>query len=121
MVSTGKYIQMNVIGSRLREERDRLGLSQAAFGEIGGVKANAQGIYEKGDRYPDASYLNALAAAGVDVLYVITGDRTPLTNASISPREALVIERYRMLPEQDQLAVDRLTSALAETAGRYSK
>mgnify|MGYP000888430742 CR=1 FL=1 len=61
------------IGERLREERSRLGLSQAQLGEIGGVQKQAQLKYEKGDRQPDALYLEAVAAAGVDVLYVLTG------------------------------------------------
>ncbi|MCL7660626.1 XRE family transcriptional regulator, partial [Klebsiella pneumoniae] len=42
----------NNIGSRLREERERLGLSQQALGEIGGVKKLTQLNYEKGDRAP---------------------------------------------------------------------
>lgn len=63
------------IGERLREERSRLGLSQAELGEAGGVQKQAQLKYEKGDRQPDALYLEAVAAAGVDVLYVLTGER----------------------------------------------
>jgi transcriptional regulator with XRE-family HTH domain len=61
---------------RLREERERLGLSQTEFGQIGGVKKVAQINYEKGVRQPDAAYLAAIAAAGVDVLYVLTGQRS---------------------------------------------
>ncbi|QKH37306.1 helix-turn-helix transcriptional regulator [Achromobacter pestifer] len=58
---------------RLKEERIRLGMSQTAFGELGGVKVLAQRNYETGKRSPDASYLERLAAMGVDVLYVVTG------------------------------------------------
>jgi len=32
-------------------------------------------LYEKGERKPDIDYLVAVACAGVDVLYVITGKR----------------------------------------------
>lgn len=63
---------MSGIGTRLRQERRRLGLSQREMGQIGGVAANAQGKYESGDRMPKADYLAALAGAGVDVLYVLT-------------------------------------------------
>jgi transcriptional regulator with XRE-family HTH domain len=62
-------------GDRLREERERTGLNQVAFAALGGVKKLAQINYEKGERSPDADYLAGLAAAGVDVLYVITGQR----------------------------------------------
>lgn len=52
------------IGSRLREERERLKLTQRAFGEFGGVEPNAQGKYESGERAPKADYLAAVAAQG---------------------------------------------------------
>lgn len=68
---------MSKIGERLREERKRLGMSQEAFGALAGVKTNAQFNYEAGNRSPDSDYLSALAKHGVDVLYVLTGRRTP--------------------------------------------
>lgn len=119
MVSIGNYIQMNGIGDRLREERERLRLSQGAFGAIGGVKGNAQGNYEKGDRFPDAAYLALVAAKGVDVLYVITGRRTPALEGSLTDDESDVLDHYRELPDPDRAAVQRLTTALAESAARY--
>lgn len=64
---------MSTTGERLREERERLGLSQSAFGELGGVLKRAQINYEKGERQPDAAYLSAIADAGADVLYILTG------------------------------------------------
>ena len=69
---------MSEIGTRLRQERRRLGLSQREMGQIGGVAANAQGKYESGDRLPKADYLAALAGAGVDVLYVLTSRHSPI-------------------------------------------
>jgi len=62
-------------GERLREERQRLGLTQTALGEAGGVRVQAQRLYEQDKRNPDTKYLAAIAASGVDVLYVITGRR----------------------------------------------
>jgi len=63
------------IGERLREERQRLGLSQPAFGEIAGVTKKTQMLYESGERSPDAAYLSAMAGAGADVRYIVTGER----------------------------------------------
>jgi transcriptional regulator with XRE-family HTH domain len=68
------------IGERLREERNRLRLSQSAMGAIGGVETNAQGNYESGSRSPKASYLEKIATAGVDINYVVTGFRTARFN-----------------------------------------
>lgn len=71
----GEGAFLTTIGERLREARAATGLSQTAFAELGGVLKGAQIKYESGERFPDASYLAAVAAAGVDVRYVITGKR----------------------------------------------
>jgi len=73
------------ISDRLRKERERFGLNQADFGALGGVKKLAQFNYEKGERQPDSAYLAALAAHGVDVLYVLTGQRVPASLLSAAP------------------------------------
>lgn len=70
-----KITHASDFGARLRSERELMLLSQEALGAAGGVKKNAQHNYETGKRLPDASYLAAIAAAGVDVLYVLTGER----------------------------------------------
>ncbi|HGM7876730.1 TPA: helix-turn-helix domain-containing protein [Pseudomonas aeruginosa] len=64
---------MDVIGPRLKSERTRLGFNQTDFGAIGGVQKQAQIKYEKGMRIPGADYLAAIAKAGADVQYIITG------------------------------------------------
>ncbi|WP_296181797.1 helix-turn-helix domain-containing protein [Pseudomonas sp. UBA1879] len=66
---------MTGIGQRLRQERNRLKLSQSALGAIGGVETNAQGNYESGARSPKADYLLRITQAGVDIYYVLTGVR----------------------------------------------
>lgn len=111
---------MSGIGARLREERERLELSQRAFGEIGGVEPNAQGKYENGDRTPKADYLAAVAAKGVDVLYVLTGARTPAPIENLSEVEGWVLGSYRTLIKEDQDAILRMTTALAEYKATYA-
>lgn len=103
------------LGERLRAERDRLGLSQEDFGRAGGVNRNSQANYEKGIRTPDAAYLAAVAAAGVDVLYVLTGQRTPSREEGLSVKEEKVLQNFRSLSEGDQAAIQRLTHALKES------
>ena len=119
MGSTGLCIQMSGIGYRLRKERERLGLSQRAFGEIGGVEANAQGKYESGDRAPKADYLAAVAAKGVDVLYVLTGTPTPIPVDNLSVAEEKVLGSYRVLDKEDQDAIRRLTTTMGELSASY--
>lgn len=69
---------MKEITDRLREERIRLGLTQEELAVLGGVRVNAQSVYERGTRVPNAKYLSNVDKAGVDVLYVVTGKRTPI-------------------------------------------
>jgi len=63
-----------IVGDRIREERKRLGLSQAAFATKVGVHRRTQVNYESGERKPDTEYLEALALAGGDIGYVLTGE-----------------------------------------------
>ncbi|MDY7564558.1 helix-turn-helix domain-containing protein [Pseudomonas sp. RTC3] len=111
---------MSGIGSRLRKERERLGLSQRAFGEIGGVEANAQGKYESGDRAPKADYLAAVAARGVDVLFVLTGTYTPTPVDNLSHTEEKILGSFRTLHKEDQDAIRRLTTTMAELSTSYA-
>ena len=92
------------IGRRLRQERKRLGLSQKAMGELGGVAANAQGKYESGERAPRADYLAALAAAGVDVLFVLTSRRSARVqiDSAFSKVDAVPINSELLLVEIQQ-------------------
>jgi len=61
--------------NRLREERKRLELSQARMADLCGVSLVSQQNYEKGVRKPDSAYMEALASAGADVFYILTGGR----------------------------------------------
>lgn len=62
------------IGDRLKEERGRLGMSQPDFAALAGTTKKSQITYEKGVM-PDAGYLAAIALAGADIQYVVTGER----------------------------------------------
>lgn len=77
-------------GSRLKAERQRLGMTQEAFGTSCGVLKGAQINYESGKRHPDTDYLAAAAQIGVDVLYVITGQRS-----AASAAEQQLLARFR--------------------------
>lgn len=66
---------MSQMFERLKEERERLRMSQEGFGVLGGVTKRTQAYYESGERTPDATYLAGIAGGGVDVNYVITGER----------------------------------------------
>ena len=79
--------------SRLREEREKLGLSQEEFGEKCGVRKQAQCLYENGKGRPNSAYLEAAVALGVDIGYIFTGKASQTTDAHIDrARLKLAIE-----------------------------
>lgn len=105
-----KYYQMDVLGERLKEERTRLGLSQSDFAALGGVKQHAQFQYEKGMRRPNFDYLSALAGAGVDVWYLLTGEKGARLESS---EERLIIAGFRGLDRSKREALLVLFTAFA--------
>jgi transcriptional regulator with XRE-family HTH domain len=99
-----RFFMTQSIGSRLLSERERKGLSQARMCEITGVSRKTQFTYETGARLPDASYLAAIEAAGLDLLYIVTGRRT---NGSIN--DALLQDVLRRVEEAVGTAKPEMT------------
>lgn len=111
---------MSDIGSRLRQERKRLGLSQREIGRLGGVAANAQGKYESGERVPKADYLAALASIGVDVLYVLTNRRaTTVAMDNLVSRVAKTGGEPAAMFVEVQQAVSQLVTTIEHISSTY--
>lgn len=78
----------NNFGRRLKSERERLGMTQPQFAELGGIKRATQHLYEQDATAPDIEYLFKLDANGVDVIFLLFGEsRRGVSSAghSISP------------------------------------
>ena len=82
------------IGKRLREERERLGLSQPALAAVAGTTKQTLFSWETGKTAPDGFQLAALATSGADVLYILTGERNPSMPA-LDAAEQVLLESYR--------------------------
>lgn len=93
---------MDVFGERLKAERKRLGLKSMELAQIGNVGAVAQSNYERGKRHPDSVYLAAIAAAGVDVQYVLTGRRS--SEPVLTPEEKTVLAAWKNASKEVQAA-----------------
>lgn len=104
------------IGDRLKEERERLGFNQTDFAAQAGASKNSQYNYEKGERSPDAAYLSAVADQGVDVLYVVTGERTPKPADSVSAEVAEFLNVYQHINDADRDVLFRTACAFASAA-----
>lgn len=102
------------LGERLREERERLGLSQAEFAEKVGVHRNTQVRYESGKRQPDSDYMAQIQDLGVDAGYLIFGRRTdPISIYSLAVASVLP-----KIAERVGLSVDALFE-LIQLAAEY--
>lgn len=95
-------------------ERDRLGLNQAECARLGGVSKNTQGNYETGQTSPSADYLLALAGHGLDMLYVLTGQRGIDTVGVLSAEEAALVDNYRAAGPAHQASLRQVGAAFAE-------
>ncbi|WP_334469221.1 helix-turn-helix domain-containing protein [Arsenophonus sp. PmNCSU2021_1] len=112
------------VGERLKSERLRLGLSQEIFAERCGVKKLTQYNYEKSERHPDAGYLIAAKALGVDLLYVMTGERSDEASALDVVRdeeEAEVLTAFRHIPGETREVAKRTLTAMAEKKAARSR
>lgn len=112
-----------LIGQRLRQERERLQLSQSVLAEETGVGRKTQYNYEEGDRSPDTNYLVKAAAIGVDVVYVLTGARMPpaaVTSQGVQPiseDEQALLSRFRRMPLDERESFLQIVGVLASKRG----
>ncbi|MNJ15712.1 transcriptional repressor DicA [compost metagenome] len=106
------------IGARLQSERKRLNLNQEQLASIVGVSKRTLASYESGAREAGAVLLNLAAAAGLDVLYVITGNRLPVAERVLSVDEMEMVEHVRALGDEDKGAVTRLLRAFGHKLDR---
>lgn len=101
---------------RLKEERERLGLIQQQLADIGGVTKTTLFNYENG-REPSSKFLSAIAAAGADVLYILTGQRAGGTSA-LSPRKAALLDSYDASDEAGKKIIEGTASLAAQSGMR---
>ena len=111
-----------MISERLKSERENLGFSQQALADLLGISLRSQQNYEKGDRNPDSAYLAAIAAAGADVLYILTGQRAGGASAPPPPRavsegDRILLDNFHAAPAQVQAGVKTALGAFAPGAG----
>lgn len=110
-----------IIGERLEEEREKLKKKKGEMAELGGVVGSAYTNYINGDRAPDAEFLAAIAAAGADVQYILTGVHSSAVAEQpigyvLNPREAALVDNYRHIADEGDKRIVERTAQLAVTA-----
>lgn len=84
-----------MLNVRLKEERERLKLSQTALGELVGAAKRTVIDWEKGVSSPTAVQLSTLSEHGADAAYIITGERTAKPSTVLmSANDMVYIPRY---------------------------
>ena len=114
---------VRVISERIKAAREALGLSQQALADRLGVSLRSQQNYEAGSRAPDADYLAAIAAAGADVLYILTGQRSqPVPPQALLPEgDRILLDNFHAAPPQVQTGIETTLGAFAPGAGAAAK
>lgn len=83
------------IGDRLRDERLRIDMQQIDFADSCGVSRRTLSSWENGEATPNAAALGVMAALGVDVLYVVTGQRAEASEMTLAPAERDLLQAWR--------------------------
>ncbi|PZP61199.1 MAG: transcriptional regulator [Delftia acidovorans] len=113
------------IGARLKEVREELGLSQTEFAQIAekagvpGATRQSQAKYEKGLAAPSAAYLATIAAAGADVLYILTGQRIqqPVSETELTPRQRALLDNHEHSDEDGKKVIEGAAVLAAKSQG----
>lgn len=107
-------VSLSDVGSRLRAERERIGLSQEDFGALARVSRNSQVNYETGKRAFDAEYLLRLIENGIDSHFVMTGRRSSEGTAG---KRSMIVNAFDSLDASNQRALLHLACSLAQLSG----
>lgn len=87
------------MSERIREERERLGFNQSDFAALGSATRKTLFNWETGAAAPSAAVLAAWAAHGLDVLYVVTGQRGgAVATPRLSADEQELLALFRAAP-----------------------
>ncbi len=83
------------LGERLKQERERLGMSQPKFAAIAATTKQTLFSWESGRTAPDGFQLAAIATAGADIRYIVTGERDGPAPEVLSVDERELLALYR--------------------------
>ena len=93
-------VKSTTFGRRLREERERLSMTQMEIALTGGVKRTTQHLYENDVRVPDLNYLEKLKEAGADLGFLVLGNhRGSSQSDSLTISYALLSDVFRVVDE----------------------
>ncbi|WP_099360539.1 helix-turn-helix domain-containing protein [Aeromonas dhakensis] len=102
-----------LIADRLKSERKRLGLTQESLAELAGIKRITLQSWERGLSSPPAIALSALGSVGMDVLFVLSGERQQTGIGEAAVHQA-VLDAVDLLSLEDKVNAAQLAKAVVK-------
>ncbi len=99
-----------LFGERLKAERLDNRLNQAEFAKLGGASTNSQVEYEKARTVPGVNYLLALGRNGIDVGYIVSGQRA---DSQLSFEQQLLADLLEKLTAREREIVVTMAMMMA--------
>ena len=93
-------------------ERLRVNVSQLSLAEACDVSRGTLATWEKGEQSPNAAALAVMAEHGVDVLYVVTGQRAGEAESTLAPAERELLQAWRQGSDKGRAALAAVAAAL---------
>lgn len=92
-------------------------MTQEQAAALVGLSREHWGRCERGALVPGGEVLVALAMAGADVHYLLTGNRLALPDLPLKPDEAALLDNYRHSPKDQRDLLRQTSAAFAKPSG----
>ena len=102
------------IGERFRLLREKHGWPQQEAADAAGIRRERWARYEAGSE-PKAAALAAMVAAGIDVLYLLTGESNK-SHFVLTDGDRVLLDNYHAAPPQVREGVKTTLGAFAPSA-----
>lgn len=111
-------MNLDSLGARLRAARKGLGKSQDDMAAACGVSREMWGKYERNAAVPGGEVLIKVALAGIDMNYILTGQR--MGSAAATPPAQAVSEGDRTLLDNFHAAPAQVQAGIKTTLGAFA-
>lgn len=109
------------IGSRMKERREELGMTQTQLAEIIGVTKGAVGNYETDANSPKASIMyKVFSALQCDANYLYQDEMSEPESSMLPQKERSILKLFRLLNEEGQEKLTDYADDLVQS-GKYIK
>lgn len=106
-------ISKSLFGNRLKEQRKKLGFTQAQAAEKAGIERETWGKYERGVFMPSGDVLISFLSMGINVSDLFTVEETfRQPEIILSAEEKELLAQFRQLNQDGKTAIFSMLSAL---------